>query len=420
MARRAINYPVTVGVGLLALATAVTVAVFQYQQKHADNFFSAKPLTVLSTAPYNESGIRDKDIELYARRTVEDPSSAIDRLTLAGLLFTRSRITGSTTDLDRSEGLARQSIAERTQRNYQAFELLASVLMAKHEFSEARAIALRVDSLDSGMPSHLALLGEIELELGEYKSAAVHFEAVNYDGRNFTTGARVARWYEVTGHIGKAREFLKRAIVAVDRRDDLPREQVAWFHYRLGELELRAGNADAADAAFQSGLLRHPDDVRVLGGLARAALKRGAWQQAIDFGERATAIQLDPSTLGTVSLAYAQLGDTAQSASYARAMAVSALKQPGVIHRAWGLFLLDHGTAQDRADVLDRARRELRDRKDVYGHDLMAWALFRNGRVGEAQKEMAVALSQNTEDVMLAEHARLIRGAVNHVAAPNA
>ncbi len=388
---------------------ALTVALVQYQRHAASaDGESAKPLTGLSTVPYDESDVRDRDIEFYARRVLEDPSGAGDRFTLAGLLFTRSRNTGSTKDLDRAEKLIRESIAQRTQRNYQAFELLASLLMARHQFREARAVALRADSLDPGTPSHLALLGEIELELGDYDAAAAHFEAVHFDGRNFTTGARIARWYEVTGHIDMARQFLKRAILAVDRRDDLPREQVAWFHYRLGELELRAGNVAAADSAFVDGLARHPDDVRVLGGLARVAVARGAWQQAIDFGERATAIQLDPSTLGTVSRAYAELGDTAQAASYARAMSVSALKQPGVIHRAWGLFLLDHGTAQDRADVLRRARMELRVRKDVYGHDLMAWALYRNGQLREARKEMALALAQHTEDVMLAEHARVI------------
>jgi len=411
MSRRARSYLV-VGAGFLGLAA---VALVQLPSRDADAY-NAQPLIALSTTPYDESNVRDRDIEFYSKRILEDPASATDRFTLAGMLFTRARNSGSTADLDRAEGLVRESIAKRTQRNYQAFELLASLLMARHEFRSARAVALRADSLDPGTPSHLALLGEIELELGDYDAAAEHFEAANYDGRNFTAGARLARWYEVTGHIDVARQILKRAIVNVDRRDDLPREQVAWFHYRLGDLELRAGNIDAADSAFHTGLARHPDDVRVLGGLARAALIRGKWRQAVEFGERATAIQLDPATLGTVSRAYAELGDTAQAASYARAMSVSALKQPGVIHRGWGLFLLDHGTAQDRADVLMRARRELRDRKDVYGHDLMAWALYRNGQIGDARKEMRLALSQHTQDVMLAEHARTIGVSVNELA----
>ena len=387
----------------------LAVSLIQQQRRDAANGDqTAEPLIALSTAPYNESDVRDRDIELYDRRIREDPSSAIDRFTLARLLFTRSRNTGSTIDLERAEKLVRESITERMQRNYQAFELLSSLLMAQHKFTDARTVAMQADSLDPNNSSHLALLGEIELELGEYDAAATHFRAVNYDGRNFTTGARVARWYEVTGRIARARLFLTRAIVAVDRRDDLPREQVAWFHYRLGELELRAGNVNAADSAFRRGLARNPDDVRILGGLARSALARNEWKRAIDYGERSTALQLDPATLGAISIAYEKLGDTAQASSYARAMSVSALQQPGVIHRAWGLFLLDHGTAKDRADVLKRAGRELRDRKDVYGHDLMAWALYRDGQIENARKEMRIALSQKTEDVMLTEHARAI------------
>ena len=357
---------------------------------------------------YDESEVRDRDIDFYSKRIVEDPESAIDRFTLARLLFARSRVTGSTSDIDHAERLVKESIAERMQRNYFAFELLASLLMARHEFVAARDVALRADSLDPGNSSHLALLGEIELELGDYQSAGKHFAAIQYDGRNFTTGARLARWYELTGHIDVAREYLKRAIVKVDRRDDLPREQAAWFHYRIGDLELRVGNVAAAESAFVNGLARNPDDVRILGGLARAALARGAWQEAVDYGERATEYQLDPATLGTVSLAYAKLGDSAQAKAYAHAMSVSALKQPGAIHRAWGLFLLDHGTRKDRADVLRRARKELRDRKDVYGHDLMAWALYHNGYVQNARDEMKLALSQHTQDVMLLEHARVI------------
>ena len=408
MSQRVRVLTVRSGIAITVLAMAVTVALVQHQRRGSSYATDVKPLIQLSTAPYDESAVRDKDIDFYTRRAREDVSSASDHLTLAGLLFTRSRNTGSTVDLDSALNLARESIELRSQRNDQAFSLLASLLMAKHEFREARDVARRIDSIDPGSPSHLALLGEIELELGDYASAKTHFGAITYDERNFTTGARLARWHEVTGGTAMARHILQRTILNVDKRDDLPRDQVAWFHYRLGELELRTGHVAAADSAFQSGLSKHPDDVRALGGLARAALKRGAWQEAIDFGERATAVQLDPATLGTVSRAYAELGDTAQAASYARAMSVSALRQPGVIHRAWGSFILDNGTAKDRADVLRRARLELRVRKDVYGHDLMAWALYRNGHVAEARREMTLALSQGTEDVLLAEHARAL------------
>lgn len=400
----------TLTVVTLGLAVLLTSVVQQHrtQARVTDRNWRAAPLVTFSTTAYSEADVRDRDIAFYAERVEQDRSSATDRLTLAGLLFTRSRTTGSVSDLARAEVLARESVALREQRNGQAFEVLASVLMARHAFQEAHDVAARADSLDPGTPSHLALLGEIELERGDYDAAAVHFKGAHYDGQQFTIGARLARWYELTGHVDIARQLLSRASVNVDRRDDLPREQVAWFHYRLGELELRVGNFRAADSAFHIALLRNPDDVRALGGLARVALARKDFAHAVEYGERGTGILLDPTTLGTVSRAYAALGDSAQSSRYAQAMSVSAIKQPGVIHRAWGLFLLDYGTASERAEVLRRARRELRDRKDVYGHDLLAWALYRTGHVAEARVEMAMALAQHTEDAMLTTHARAI------------
>ncbi len=393
----------------LSLAALTTVVVRQRAGTDSQPVItSSTPLVALSTTTESESELRDKDIAFYAKRVSEDPGGATDRIALASLLFTRSRITGSAPDLARAETLARESVALRNQRNGHAFEVLASILMARHAFTEAHTIALQADSLEPNTPSHLALLGEIELELGEYPAAATHYRAVHSSGQQFTVGARVARWHEVTGNASLARDMLKRAIVDVDRRDDLPREQVAWFHYRLGELELRLGNLTAADSAFHTALQRHPNDIRVLGGLARTALARNDYRQAITYGDQATNIQLDPTTLATVSQAYLAINDSAQAAAFANAMSISVLTQPGAIHRQWGLYLLDHGSAAQRADVLRRARAELQDRHDVYGHDLMAWALYRNGQLEPAREEMRLALSQHTEDLMLTTHANAL------------
>src|SRR4029453_7409065 len=122
----------------------------------------------------------------------------------------------------------------------------------------------------------------------------------------------------------------------------------------------------------------------------------GNWNAAVEYGSRAIAVQLDPATLGTMSDAYAALNDTAQARSFADAMAVAALSQPGAIHRAWGLFLLDHD--RDVARVLCEARADIATRRDVYGYDLLAWALFKSGRVDDARNAATAALSQSTED----------------------
>jgi tetratricopeptide (TPR) repeat protein len=360
----------------------------------------------------SEGEIRDLDIAFYERRAGEDTASASDRSQLAGLYLQRARTSGSFSDYERAERAARQSLGLRTAHNGQTFSLLASALLARHDFVGAHRVAEQADSLEPGNTNHVALLGEIELELGDYDAAARHFASLHFDSDQFTVAARVARWRELTGHADAARRLLHAAIARVDRRDDLPKEQIAWFHYRLGELELRTGHLDSAEASFLRGLRIFPDDYRILGGLSRLESARRHWQRAIDFGNQAVAVQLDPATLGTISDAYLALGDSLQAAQYARAMTASALEQPGPIHRAWGLFILDHGTPQDAERVLIKTREELRTRHDVYGYDLLAWALHRQGRDAEARVSMRKALAQHTEDPQLSRHAQAIDAAV--------
>ena len=114
----------------------------------------------------------------------------------------------------------------------------------------------------------------------------------------------------------------------------------------------------------------------------------------------------DPATFGVVSDAYAALGDSAHAAEYARAMEVAVLGQPGQWHRAWSLFLLDHGRRVP--EVLAHVTKELETRRDIYGYDLLAWALHKSGRDGAARIAMARALALGTDDPLLLRHAATI------------
>ena len=178
----------------------------------------------------SEDAVRDSDIVFYERRVAEDAESATDRSILATLYLQRARASGGVTDYARAEDVARRSLALRTEHNGQTFALLASALLARHAFDEARTVARQADSLDPGNSAHIALLGEVELELGHYDVADSLFHSVQYDVNQFAVAARVARWRELTGHAVEARAILRRCIQRMTSRDDLPREQRAWFH----------------------------------------------------------------------------------------------------------------------------------------------------------------------------------------------
>lgn len=356
-----------------------------------------------------------QDIALYERRASEDAQSAEDRAQLAALYLQRGRETGDEEDVRRAEGAARQSLALRTAHNGKTFVTLASSLLAQHRFAEARDVAARVAELYPEEPAYRALLGETQLELGEYDAARATFNTVDPVTASLSARTRLARWAEITGRTDVARRLLATAAEDAERRPELPREQRAWFHLRAGDLELRVGRLRAAERALRAGLAANPEDRRVLAALARLEAARGDWPRAIEYGDRAIAVALDPATLGVVSDAHAALGDTAKAAEYVRAMEVAVSGEAGPSHRAWGLFLLDHGRRVP--EVLARARAELTVRRDVYGHDLLAWALYRSGRTTEAHAAMAAALALGTQDVMLFQHAAAIERALGDEAA---
>ena len=375
---------------------------------------------VRTPAPAVPSGsrIRDLDIEFYRTRVARDPRSARDVTQLAGLYLQRARETADNEDLVRAEETARHSLLLRRGRNEEAAGVLASSLLGQHRFTEALEAAQGLLAADSTSIAARGLVAETELELGRYDEAGRQFGMLaSYQG-DLGVAPRLARWAELRGRPEEARRLLRQARDAARRRHGMPREQVAWFHLRLGDLALRAGKLDEAERELEAGLEILPGDYRLLGALARLHADRHEWRLAADAGELAVSRALDPATLGLLYDAWAALGDTAKAEEYYRAMAVAVLRQPGPYHRAWSLFLLDHEREVPR--VLGNVETELRTRRDIYGYDLLAWALHKSGRSAEARAPMARALSLGTRDAMLYFHAGMIDRSLGDIASARA
>jgi tetratricopeptide (TPR) repeat protein len=368
-----------------------------------------KPAPMAQQPVRSESEVRSLDIAFYERRVAEDSFSAADRARLAALYLQRARETGSNQDYERAEQLAQASLSLRSAHNADTYALLTTARLARHDFAGALRSARSLFATDTTDAGYRAQLAEVTLELGDYQGADTLFGSIVSQTNKPSVAARVARWYEITGRAERAQIILRRSAARLTPIPDVPREQAAWFHYRVGELEMRVGRVESADSAFKRALAVFPADYRALGALARLSAMSEDWRGAIDYGARAIGLHLDPTTLGTMSDAYAALGDSAQARSFADAMAVSALSQPGSIHRAWGFFLLDHD--RDVRRVLAKARADLEVRRDIYAYDLLAWALYKAGRISEARRASQQVLAQRTEDPQLLYRAAMISNA---------
>ena len=370
-----------------------------------------RPARLVQSAPVlSEPQVRDLDIAFYQRRVARDPLGARDLGQLGTLYLQRARETGSGEDLVRAEEAASLSVSHRLKRNTVALQVLAASQLAQHKFLEALESTRRLVAQDPERLSYRALLGETEMELGHYVEARTTFDSLASHWSDLSVGPRLSRWAELQGRLDEAHRLMVSARDQAVGLYGASGEQIAWFNLRVGDLALRYGRLAEAESAYRSGLNAHPGDYRLLAALARLEADRHHWVKAIQFGEQAIGIALDPATLGLVGDAYAAVGDREKAQEYFRVMEVAVLKQPGSFHRAWSLFLLDHD--RDVPQVLSKAQEEIKLRKDIYGYDLLAWALHKAGQNREALAAITRARALGTQDATLLFHAGMIEHAL--------
>lgn len=404
----------TFTIAVVAVGTVAGAGVWAFRNYGSGPSPSGDSSLVASAAAaqISEGDQRDREIAFYEKRAREDSYSADDRALLAGLFLQRARETGNYQDVLRAEEAARSSLALRSAHNASTYLILSASLLEQHRFAEANEAARLLFESDPENPSYRAHLAETQLELGDYDAARVTFGSLEPVRNNLDIAPRVARWAEISGRPGEARLLLQTARDQAVKRTNLNREQIAWFHFRVGDFELRNGRLKDAERAFQAGLQVNPGDYRLLAAMARLEAARQNWEQAIEYGDQAMAQVLDPGTVSVVGEAYEALGDQAKADEYYKVMDVSTSSASEPFHRPWGLFLLDHNRRV--SEVAARAAEELQDRRDIYGYDLLAWALHKQGRNAEAKQAMAAALRMGTQDATLFFHAGMIERALGN------
>ncbi len=401
--------------GVLGAAAIGGAAAWQYRvDLRVPPAVAAATSTSADHRVFSERAVRDTQIAVWNQALDADPVSALAMGHLAALHLQRAREGGTWDDYLQSEQLARRSLALRTVRNAATAVTLTQALLAQHRFTEALDVAKHLLATNPHPVEYHALLGEVAMEIGEDSLADAMFRYAWSARRNLSVAPRLARWLEVTNRVEEARRVMRAARDEAVGRRDLSRETKAWFEMRVGDIEQRAGRPRAAVKAYRAGLAIEPNDPRLLAAMARLSAAQDDPSAVITWGERAIAVQMEPTTLGLLAEAYAALGDSAKSAEYDQVLTVVAAAQPGAFHRAWNLYLLDHGHQIEA--VVAAAMTELATRKDVYGYDLAAWAMYRAGRFSEARRLMSHALRLDTPDPLLARHARQINAAPSMLA----
>ena len=178
---------------------------------------------------------------------------------------------------------------------------------------------------------------------------------------------------------------------------------------QLANLYLNSGRLAEAERANRMALVRFPNYVHALAGLARVAVAQKDFIAAAQYYKQAADAVLLPEFLIGLGEVYERMNKPAEAAQQFELVRViqKIYRSNGVnTELEMVLFDLDHGGDVERA--LDLARKEWQQRKSVKVADAYAWALYRAGRRDEARSMMIQALRLGTKDPVFQRHAAMI------------
>jgi tetratricopeptide (TPR) repeat protein len=338
------------------------------------------------------------------RRVREHPRDA-ESLALLGLAYQqRVRETGDPGYYPRSEEALRRSLA-LLPVNDLAVTGLAALAASRHRFPAARRLAQRALRLNPYSPAALGILGDARIEAGDYDGAFAAFDRMVSLKPTVASYARISYARELLGRTGGAIDAMKLAVGAAAGTG----EPAAWALVELGNLYYNGGRLRPADRAYREALARFPEYHRARAALARVEAARGRVDEAVALYQDA---------LETVPLPeYAvRLGETLAAAdrdaeadeAYELVDAMQRLFEANGTRTELETALVDLDRNVDAADALARARVAYEERRSIEAEDVLAWALYRNGRCIEALRHSESALRLGTRDALKLFHKGMI------------
>jgi tetratricopeptide (TPR) repeat protein len=356
-----------------------------------------------------------KTLQSRVRRYPEDYAGYAG---LGAVYLQKGRETGDAADLELAKGALEKSLDLLSNDPAAAFAMtqMAVVCMAEHRFDDALAWAQKALALGSGDPSPWAIAGDALADMGDYAGASQAYSKLDtlYGSEDeklafsYQRDTRMSFLRFIAGDTAGAIDLMRSAIQkAIEMR--MPVENIAWSEYQLGEELFQTGEMALAEKAYLAALEEYPGYYRGLAGLAKVRAAQGRYTDAVDLFKKAIAAVPYPEYAAALGDVYQKLGNEQEAKKqYELVEFIGYLSQINqqIHNRDLALFYADHNLKN--SESLELARKELEVRHDIYSWDVLAWSLYKNGKIPEAADAISHALAQGTKDAQLFFHAGMI------------
>ncbi|HKW31711.1 MAG TPA: tetratricopeptide repeat protein [Candidatus Acidoferrum sp.] len=361
----------------------------------------------------------DRLIDFYKLRVVGDPEEYANYDHLGSAYLQKARETGDPVYYELSEKGYKQALELLDKEKPEAagtIAHLAALYLSVHRFEESLALANKALALDPQLLSTYATLGDSELETGRYDAAASSYSKMLLPadslpprpGLAYLSETRQASRCFIAGRPQEAVEHMRAAIArAMDAH--LPKENIAWSQFSLGELYYGMGDFARAEASYQQALETYPGYHRALAWLGQLRAAQGRYSEAAELYRKALTIIPLPVYAAALGDIYTEMGQTEEAKKQYDLVdliaKLNALNQQ-LFRRELASFYAEHNV--HLREALELAQSELQQRQDVYTWDVLAWARFKNGDTTEAVEAVSHALAQGTKDPIFFFHAGMI------------
>ena len=168
-----------------------------------------------------------------------------------------------------------------------------AVLVALHQFDEARTTARAVIADAPADPAALATLGDAALALGDMDEARGAYQQLSLVADSAAARVRRSHLAFVDGDPAAAVEASRSAVTAAVE-EQLEGTELAWYRYQLGDTLAATGDLAGARASFEEALRDDANSPLAHWGLARVAAAAEDWDTAVDHLDAAIAVIPSP------------------------------------------------------------------------------------------------------------------------------
>lgn len=348
-----------------------------------------------------------KEVRRWRETTRKRGNDAKNWVNLGDALMQRSRDLVDPHDYDWAK-LCYEQALRVDPKHAPAMAGMAWVTGTLHQFDDSAAWANQAIALNPSDPTPYGLLGDAQLETGEYEKALETYQKmldIRPDMSSYSRGAHVLY---VMGDTRKAIWLMSKAVQAGGPYG----ENTAWCKAQLAEMLWNLGATMPAIALVNDGLKASPKNYHLLTMQGRLYEAQHDPKDAIATYQKA--IEVSPQHAALVALGdlYLSMGKKDEAEKiYTQVETTNQHHQDHGNHDQlyMAVFWAEHGRNLDKAkQIVEKRIADRGEPKGLSDLDSMAWVYYNLGDITRAKKYMEQAVAKGSPPASRLFHAGMI------------